>query len=147
MSQLLRGEADCQILDAVVGLTRMSAFQRVAVAGCGRTDYSIQLHRRGFARVSIVNGRMPPRWQHSIGLIAGESTAESIGAAIEQLSPGLCPSAYIAIVIHPDQATSHQNIRGKLEKFGFRIEAGVRCKLGFVLCAHRPDTALLERAA
>ena len=38
-------------------------------------------------------------------------------------------------------------IRGKLQQIGFRIEAGVRCRQGFVLSAIRQGFAQIENAA
>jgi hypothetical protein len=38
-------------------------------------------------------------------------------------------------------------VRSRLEQMGFRIEAGVRCRQGFVLSAYRQGFGEMERVA
>jgi hypothetical protein len=48
-------------------------------------------------------------------------------------------TANIAVSIEPHTNGLGAKVRDKLQQLGFRIEAGARCREGFVLAAHRQD--------
>jgi hypothetical protein len=66
---------------------------------------------------------------------------------LAQVAPSLATTATIAILIKASDGGFALNVRRKLEGLGFRIEAGVRCRQGLVLSAHRQGFAMLDRAA
>ena len=88
-----------------------------------------------------------PRGQHAVGLITGQNSIQAIEAALAQISPFLCTSAAIAVLIDSRESTFSLRIRAKLEQMGFRIEAGVRCQQGLVLSAYRQGFGQVENAA
>jgi hypothetical protein len=85
--------------------------------------------------------------QHAVGLIAGQNSLQAIEAALARISPFLCTSAAIAILIDSPEGGCCLKIRTKLEQMGFRIEAGVRYPQGLVLSAYRQGFAQMENAA
>ena len=142
-----------QILDSMIGLTRLTPRQRVIVAGGDSMTLYLGLRQRGFIRTTTP-ALCRYRWtQHSVGFIADEDAAqeaaEDAGAGIEryleQISAFMAVNAELALRI--GSGASGRKIRAKLEKLGFRIEAGVRCSQGLVLSALRHGYEQMARAA
>ena len=73
------------------------------------------------------------------GLVAGDHSYQAIEAAIVQTSRFLNSSANIAVSIESQENGLGARVRTKLQQLGFRIEAGARCRKGFVLAAHRQE--------
>jgi hypothetical protein len=136
-----------QVVDTMIGLTRLSSLQRAIVAGSDRIELYLALRRRGFFRVATPATCLIPRGQHSVGLIAGQDSAGAIEAALAEISPFLCTNAAVALLIGSRESGFSLKIRVKLEQMGFQIEAGVRCQQGLVLSAHRQGFAQMENAA
>jgi hypothetical protein len=147
MDQLHSVPTQEQVIDTMIGLTRLSNLHRVIVAGSDRMELYLALRRRGFIRVATTATCRIPRAQHAVGLITGQNTPEAIEAALARISPFLCTSAAIAILIDSRESGVCLKIRSRLEQMGFRIEAGVRCRQGLVLSASRQGFVQMESAA
>jgi hypothetical protein len=139
--------AQDQIIDTMIGLTRLSNMQRAILAGSKRMELYLALRRRGFVRVATSSTCRIPKAQHAIGLIAGHDSPETIEGALAEISPFLCTNAAIAVLIDSHESGSSLRIRTKLQQMGFQIEAGVRCRDGLVLSAHRQGFGQMEKAA
>src|SRR5260370_41482220 len=126
---------------------RLSSLHRAIVAGSDSLELYLALRRRGFMRVATPTTCRIPKAQHSVGLITGSNSRQAIEAALAQISPFLCPSAAIAVLIDSRESGFCLKIRAKLEQMGFRIEAGVRCQQGLVLSATRQGFGQMEIAA
>jgi hypothetical protein len=146
MDQLHSVPTQEQVIDTMIGLTRLSNLHRVIVAGSDRMELYLALRRRGFIRVATTATCRVPRAQHAVGLIT-DHTPEAIEAALARISPFLCTSAAIAILIDSRESGFCLKIRSRLEQMGFRIEAGVRCRQGLVLSASRQGFVQMESAA
>lgn len=129
------------ILDTMISLTHPTPLHRVITAGDESMALYLALRHRGFFRVATTATCRLPRGQHTVGLIAGQNP---IGE-IEAISPFLAPKARLALLV--GAGGDGLKIRSKLELIGFRIEAGVRCKAGLVLSAHRQGYVQLQKAA
>ena len=136
-----------QVVDTMIGLTRLSSLQRAIVAGSDGMALHLALRRRGFIRVATPATCRIPRGQHAIGLIAGQDLPGAIEVALAEISPFLCANAAIAILIGSRESGAGLNIRTKLRQMGFQIKAGVRCQSGLVLSAYRQDFGQMESAA
>jgi len=136
-----------QVIDTMIGLTRLSNLHRAIVAGSDSLQLYLALQRRGFFRVSTTATCRVPREQHPVGLIAGQTSPTAIDVALVQLLPFLAASAAIAVLIDSREGGSSLKIRSRLEQIGFRIEAGVRCQQGLVLSAYRQGFGWMENAA
>ena len=126
-----------QAIDAMIALTRLSNLDRVIVAGTRSMQLSVSLRQRGFARISTPATCSGPRGQHSIALITAEMSEATTEVVLAEVSQLLAANATIAILISSREGEFCLKIRKKLEQIGFGIEAGVRCKEGLVLSAHR----------
>jgi hypothetical protein len=136
-----------QVVDTMIGLTRLSSLHRAIVAGSDRMEFCLALRRRGFIRVAVATASRLPRRPYSVGLITAQNTVNEIEAALAQISPLLCANAAIAILIASRETGFCLKIRSRLERMGFRIEAGVRCQQGLVLSACRQGFDHIENAA
>jgi hypothetical protein len=136
-----------QVVDTMIGLTRMSSLHRAIVAGGDRMELCLALRRRGFMRVAIATSWRLPRRQYSVGLITAQDKLPDIEAALNQMSPLLCANAAVAILIASRESDFCLKVRGRLAQMGFRIEAGVRCQQGLVLSARRQGFGHIEKAA
>lgn len=140
-------ESQEQVVDTMIGLTRLSSLQRAIVAGSDRMELCLALRRRGFMRVATPATSRIPRGQHAIGLIAGQDSPRAIEAALAEISPFLSTHAAVAILIDSRENDASLKIRMRLQQMGFQIEAGVRCRQGLVLSAYRQGFAQMESAA
>ena len=147
MVQLHSVSDHAQVVDTMIGLTRLTPLHRAIVAGSGSMEFYLALRRRGFLRVATAQTCRIPKGQHPVGLIAGHNSLQAIEAAIVELSPFLGASAAVAVLIDCRETGAGLRIRERLEQMGFRIEAGVRCQAGFVLSAIRHGFGQMEKAA
>jgi hypothetical protein len=136
-----------QVVDTMIGLTRLSNLHRAIVAGSDSLELYLALRRRGFIRVATTATCRIPKQQHAVGLITGHNSLAAIEAALTQISQFLSASAAIAVLIDSRESGLCLKIRTQLEQMGFRIEAGVRCQQGLVLSAYRQGFNQMEIAA
>ena len=135
-----------QIVRTMIDLTRPSSLHRIVVAGSDCADLDLDLRRRGFFRVTTM-GRCIPRAQHTVGLIAGRHSLQALELMLAQITHFLSTTATIAVVINSRENGISMKVREKLERLGFRIEAGVRCRDSFVLSARRQNFSHMAKAA
>jgi hypothetical protein len=136
-----------QIMDTMVDLTRLSNRHRSIIAGSDSLELYLALRRRGFFRIATTVTCRIPRGQHTVGLITGQNSLQVLEAAPVDISHFLGATAAIAVLIDSRESGLNLRIRAKLERLGFRIEAGVRCQQGFVLSAYRQGFGQMENAA
>ncbi len=158
-----------QILDTMIGLTRLTPLQRVIVAGSDNIALYLELRQRGFIRATTPKLCRHKRTQHAVGFIAGriegqdfagqdfagqdfagqdfagQDSGAGIEGGLEQISAFLTVNAGLALLVGSGE--NGRKIRTKLEALGFRIEAGVRCSQGLVLSASRQGYEQMARAA
>jgi hypothetical protein len=139
-----------QILDTMISLTRLTPQHRVIVAGGDSMALYLALRHRGFIRTTTPALCRYKRTQHAIGFIAGQDTARRDASAdiegdLERILPFMTVNAGLALLVGSGE--NGLKIRAKLEKLGFRIEAGVRCSQGLVLSASRQGYEQMARAA
>jgi hypothetical protein len=135
-----------QVLDTMIGLTRLTNLQRALIAGNGGMELYLGLRRRGFMRVATVSTSWAARRQHAIGLLADRNST-ALEKALTDISPFLCTNATVAVLIDSHENSTGLRVRTKLQQMGFQIEAGVRCHQGLVLSAYRQGFSQIENAA
>jgi hypothetical protein len=147
MDQLHSGSDREQVIDTMIGLTRLSHLHRAIVAGSDSMEMYLALRRRGFIRVATPETCRVPKGQHAVGLITGRNSLQASEAALARILPFLGASAAIAVLIDSRESGFCLKVRSRLEQMGFRIEAGVRCQQGLVLSACRQGFGQMEKAA
>ena len=123
------------VVDTMIELTRLSNLHRAILAGSDSLALYLALRRRGFIRVSTTETCRIPMGQHSIGLITGQNSLAAIEAALTRISPFLCTTAAIAVLINfresgfclrnPDQTGTD----GLSNRGGCQVPAGP-CAIG-----------------
>jgi hypothetical protein len=136
-----------QVVDTMIGLTRLSYLHRAIVAGSDSLKLCLALRQRGYIRAATTTTCRIAKAQHAVGLITGQNSLGDIEAALAQISPFLSTNAAIAVLIYSQESGFCLKIRSRLEQMGFRIEAGVRCQQGLVLSAYRHGFGQMENAA
>jgi hypothetical protein len=133
-----------QAIDTMIALTRPSPLHRIIAGGDG-IELSVALRQRGFMRIATTKTCSMARRQHAFGLLAGR--ASEVESGLEEIEPFLGASAAVAVLIESHDGGICMKIRNKLERSGFRIDAGVRCQQGLVLSASRQQLVQLKSAA
>jgi len=137
-----------QVVDTMIELTRLSYLHRAIVAGSDSLELCVALRRRGFIRAATTTTTCRiPKGQYAVGLITGRNSLKAIEAALAQISQLLSATAAVAVLIDSHESGFCLKIRSRLERMGFRIEAGVRCQQGLVLSAYRHGFGQMENAA
>jgi hypothetical protein len=137
-----------QVVDTMIGLTRLSILQRAIIAGSEGMEFYLALRKRGFVRVATPTTCRIARGQHAIGFVAGHDPSGTIEGALASISPFLSANATVAVLIDSrERGGSSLRIRSKLQQMGFQIEAGVRCQQGLMLSAYRQNFRQMEIAA
>lgn len=128
-----------EIVNTMVDLVHLARSHRIIIAGSGSVELYLALKRRGFAYPVLASSHRIPRGQYAAALIAGNLSFQAIETALAQVSRFLDAAANIAVSIEKQESGLAFKVRTKLQQLGFRIEAGARCREGFVLAAHRRD--------
>ena len=136
-----------QVVDTMIGLTRLSNLHRTILAGSDSMGLYLALRRRGFIRVATSSTCRIARGQHAIGLVAGHEPSRTTENALAEISPFLSTKATVAVLIDSREGGSSLGIRLRLQQMGFRIEAGVRCQQGLVMSACRHDFGQMANVA
>jgi hypothetical protein len=136
-----------QAIDTMIGLTRLSNLNRVIVAGSDSRELFTALRRRGFTRISTPSMFHFRKGMHRVGLIAAHASLADFDTKLAQIAPFLSAAATIAVLIDSPEGGLSLKIRNRLERLGFRIEAGVRCHQGLVLSAYREGFSQMVAAA
>ena len=100
-----------QVVDTMVGLTRLTHLQRAIIAGSGSMEFYLALRRRGLLRVATTLTCRIPKGQHAVGMIAGRNSLDAIEAALVELSPFLSTSAAITVLIDSREIGAGLRIR------------------------------------
>ena len=136
-----------QVVETMIALTHLSNFSRAIVAGRDSTELYLALRRRGFVRIGLPSALRSRRVNCAVGFITVQDAFADFETALVQVAPTLGATAAIAVLIKSSESGFALKVRKKLEQHGFRIEAGVRCREGFVLSAYRQGFAQMECAA
>jgi hypothetical protein len=129
----LRGE----LIETMIQLSRLAKSQRIAIAGDDGAELYQDFTSRGFQYCVLAPSRTISDGCFSAGMIAGNHDYATIEAAIVQVSRLLHVKASMAIAIGSSEIGLGCKVRARLQRFGFRVDAGARCHQALVLAAHR----------
>jgi hypothetical protein len=147
MTKSVRNSALDQIVDTMVDLTRLSDAQRVVLCGDDSAGVYQALRDRGFSRTATIANCRVAGAQFQVGLIAGRHSLQALETHLAKISQYLGATSAIAVSIDSREGVPSLKIRAGLERIGFRIEAGVRCRQGLVLSAYRQGFGEMQNAA
>jgi hypothetical protein len=128
-----------EIVDTMIDLAHLGKAQQIILAGQGSVDICLALKQRGFMFCVLASACRAAGGRYAAGLVSGCESYPAVEAALVQVSGFLNSAADIAIAIPSRETGLIRRARAKLQQLGFRIEAGARCREGFVLAAHRRE--------
>src|SRR5260370_36507615 len=109
-----------QVIDTMIGLTRLSNLHRTIVAGNDSLELYLALRRRGFIRVATTATCRILKGQHSVGLITGHNSLRAIEAALVEISQFLRTRAPIAVLIDSRDSAFCLKVPSALASSGLR---------------------------
>jgi hypothetical protein len=136
-----------RMVDTMIDLARVATSHRVIAAGADGVRMHRALYRRGFARCATAGTCGLPGGQYSAAFIAGDRSYQALEASLVRVSQFLNATATIVVSIESGENGLSLRVRAKLERLGFRVEAGVRCQQAFLLSAYRCNVAAIAKAA
>jgi hypothetical protein len=138
--------SDERIVDAMIQLAGAAKSHRMIVAGSNSFEVFLELHRRGYPRVTTTKTCRVPCGQHDVALVAcREHSIRALETTLDPLVPFLSDLGVLVIWVGPHQP--HQALRLALERLGFRIESGTCCENGVVVSARRRESNAVAKIA
>ena len=140
--------SDERIVDAMIELARAATSNRIIVAGTNSAEIFLELHRRGYPRVTTTKICLVPCGQHEVALIAwrGQSS-NALETTLDRLVHYLTASGVLVFWIGSHERMANQLLGSTLRRLGFRIESATRCQNGIAIAARRVDLVPAAKAA
>src|ERR1700758_3323586 len=88
-----------QLVDTMIGLTRLSSRDRAIIAGADSLELYLALRRRGFFHVATTVTYRLAQAEHSVGLITGQNSLQALEATLVDISRFLRTNSAIAVLI------------------------------------------------
>jgi hypothetical protein len=148
MTQFSSIPFDERIVNAMVQLARAAKSHRMIVAGPNSSEIFLELHRRGYLRVTTTRTCRAPRGQHDVGLVAWrEHSIRGLETTLNWLVHFLSAGGVLVIWVGPHERMPNRTLRLALERLGFRIESGTCCENGVAVCARRLESNPVAKVA
>jgi hypothetical protein len=148
MTQSGTAPSDERIVDAMIQLARAAKSHRMIVAGSNSAEIFLELHRRGYPRVTTTNTCRVPCGQHDVALVAWrEQSIKTLEATLDRLVHYLSAAGVLVVWIGPHERMPHRALRLALGRLGFRIETGTTCEHGIAIAARRLELKPAAKAA
>lgn len=130
--------SDERIVNAMIQLARAGMSQRMIIAGPNSAEVFLELHRRGYPRVTTTQSCRVPCGQHDVAVLAWRDySIKALETTIDRLVHFLSAGGVLVAWIGSHERLANQALRRTLERLGFRIEAGTACENGVAISARR----------
>jgi hypothetical protein len=140
--------SDERIVDTMVQLARATTTHRIIIAGNNSDGVFLELHRRGYAKITTTKGSRAPCGQHDVAFLASNrESIEELEAILDHLVYFLSASGVLVVWVGPHERMPDRKLRITLAKLGFRIESGTICENGVAIAARRLETNPVAKAA
>ena len=140
--------SDERIVDAFVQLTFATKLQRMIVTGPECAQTLLELHRRGYLRVTTTKLCGISCGQFDVALVAWrENSAKALETTLDGVVGFLSAGGVFVVWSAARERTFNQALRLALAKRGFRIESGTICENGVVISARRLESKPAALAA
>ena len=148
MTQTSPIPSDERIVDAMIELARAATSNRIIVAGTNSAEIFLELHRRGYPRVTTTKICLAPCGQHEVALVAWrEQSIKALETTLDRLVHYLTASGVLVFWIGPHERMANKLLGTALRRLGFRIELGTQCENGIAIAARRADSVPAAKAA
>jgi len=140
--------SDERIVDAMVQLVRAAKSHRMMVAGSNSSEIFLELHRRGYLRVTTTRTCRAPCGQHDVALVVWrEHSIRALETTLNWLVHFLRAGGVLVIWVGPHKRLPNRRLGLALERLGFRIESGTRRENGVAVCARRLESNPVAKVA
>jgi len=127
-----------QIVTAMIKLARCANVHRIILSGSAAPQRMFELHRRGYSRVATTATCGLPRGQYDVALVEWQlHSVRALETTLNWLVHFLTPAGVLVIWIDSEERSGQRTLKSILQRLGFRIEAGTRCKDGVAISARR----------
>jgi hypothetical protein len=140
--------SDERIVDAMIQLARAAKSHRMIAAGSNSAEIFLELHRRGYPRVTTTRICLVPCGQYDVALVAWrEQSIRTLETTLDRLVHYLSAAGVLVVWIGPHERVPDQALRLAFGRLGFRIESGTSCENGIAIAARRLDSVPAAKAA
>ena len=140
--------SDERIVDAMIQLARAAKSHRMIAAGSNSADIFLELHRRGYPRVTTTRICLVPCSQYDVALVAWrEQSIKTLETTLDRLVHYLSAAGVLVVWIGPHERMPDQALRLAFGRLGFRIETGTICEDGIAVAARRLELKPAAKAA
>ena len=133
-------------VDALIQLTFATKLHRIIVGGPKCVETLLELHRRGYLRVTTAALCDVPCGQFDVALLAWrEHSVEAFETTLNGLAHFLSAAGFLVVCV-----TARDRIQlpgSALKRLGFRIEARTCCENGLDISARRLEATPAAKAA
>jgi hypothetical protein len=137
-----------RIVDAMIQLARATKLHRMIVAGSNSPEVLLELHRRGYLRVTTAKLCNVPCGQFDVALVAWrEHSTKALESTLRGIVHFVSTVGALVVWIGAGDRMPTQRLRLSLEKLGFRIESGTCCEGGVAVCARRLESRPVGKVA
>ena len=148
MTQSSSIPSDERIVDAMIQLALVAKLHRMIVAGANSAEILVELHRRGYLRVTTTKICREPCRQFDVALVAWrEKSIKTLEATLDRFVHYLSAAGVLVVWIGPHERMPDQALRLAFGRLGFRIESGISCENGIAIAARRLDSVPAAKAA
>ena len=137
-----------QIVTTMIKLGRCANFHRIILSGSAAPQRMFELHRRGYSQVATTATCGLPRGQYDVALVEWQlNSIRALETTLNWLVHFLAPPGVLVVWVDVEGGSVQQKLRSILERLGFQVEMGTRCKDGLVISARRLEARPEVRAA
>jgi hypothetical protein len=148
MTQSSSIPSDERIVNAMIELARAARSHRMIVAGSNSSEIFLELHRRGYPRVTTTKTSRAPCGQYDVALLAWrEQSIRDLATTLDHLVHFLNAVGVLVVWVGPHERIPNRMLRSALERLRFRIESGTCCENGVAVCARRLESNPVAKVA
>jgi hypothetical protein len=127
-----------RIIDAMIQLARATKSNRMIVAGPSSSEVFLELHHRGYLRVTTAKLCSAPCGQFDVALVAWrERSIEALETTLDGLVHFLSTTGQLLVWVGAPDRIPLKLVQLALNGLGFRIEARTPCEHGVAITARR----------
>jgi hypothetical protein len=141
MARTGRVRSDEQIMAAMIQLARAAKSNRMIVAGPDSSELFLELHHRGYLRVTTVKLCGVPCRQFDVALLAWRKhSINAVETTLDGLVHFLSTKGPLVVWVGALDRIPFQRLWLALDRLGFRIEACTTCENGVAISARRLES-------
>ena len=133
--------SDERIVDTMIQLARAAKLHRMIIAGANSADIFLELHRRGYPRVTTTKLCLQPCHQFDLALVAWrEKSIKALETTLDRLVHYLSAAGILVLWTGTDERAANYPLGLVMQRLGFRIEVGTKCENGIAIVARRLES-------